>query len=91
MSLTSTTFSGQALAFKTGVPRAVNRTALAVQAKFSRIGKQLITVPSSVTVKLDGQAVHVKVGTAGGQAVASSVFRGAPAQQHELSHHFVVK
>ncbi|GAB4815631.1 hypothetical protein N2152v2_008087 [Parachlorella kessleri] len=60
MSLTSTTFSGQALAFKTGVPRAVNRTALAVQAKFSRIGKVPITVPSSVTVKLDGQAVHVK-------------------------------
>lgn len=60
MSLTATSFSGQAVAFKTGAPRQA-RMALAVQAKFSRIGKQPITVPSSVTIKLDGQHVHVKV------------------------------
>lgn len=59
MSLTATSFSGQAMAFKTGAPRQA-RMALAVQAKFSRIGKQPITVPSSVTIKLDGQHVHVK-------------------------------
>lgn len=49
------------MAFKAGVAPRMSRAALTVQAKFSRIGKQPITVPSNVTVKLDGLAVHVKV------------------------------
>lgn len=61
MSLASSSFAGQALAFRPAVQRQQRTASVQIVAKESRIGKQPITVPDKVKVTLDGNLVVVKV------------------------------
>jgi hypothetical protein len=61
MSLASSSFTGQALAFRAAVQRQQRSPVAQVVAKQSRIGKLPVIVPDKVQVTLDGNTVKVKV------------------------------
>ncbi len=60
-SLTSSSFTGRAVAFRPATQQQTQRQQLHVVAKDSRIGKRPVPVPDKVTVTVDGQTVKVKV------------------------------
>ncbi|KAG7673020.1 hypothetical protein Ndes2437B_g01127 [Nannochloris sp. 'desiccata'] len=60
MSLASSSFTGQALAFRPAVQRQQRSPVAQVVAKQSRIGKLPIVVPDKVQVTLDGNTLKVK-------------------------------
>jgi len=61
MSLASSSFAGQALAFRQAVQRKPSVSTIHIVAKESRIGKQPIPVPAKVEVTINGSHVKVKV------------------------------
>jgi hypothetical protein len=61
MSLTSSSFAGQALAFRSVSQRQSRHNNVEVFAKQSRIGKQPVPVPDKVQVTIDGNTLIVKV------------------------------
>ena len=72
MSLASSSFAGQAMAFRPAVQKQQRATVVNVVAKTSRIGKQPIQVPASVKVTLDGNLVKVKVRQRSGCCIGSA-------------------
>jgi len=61
MSLASSSFTGQALAFRPAVQRQQRSSVALVVAKQSRIGKLPIVVPDKVKISFDGNTLKVKV------------------------------
>lgn len=77
MSLASSSFAGQALAFRPAVQRQQRTSITHIVAKESRIGKLPIPVPPKVEVTIDGQLVKVKVGTSRGALPLKLTFANA--------------
>ena len=61
MSLASSSFTGQTVAFRPAVHRQQRRSVVLIVAKESLIGKQPVGIPDKVQVTLDGNFIKVKV------------------------------